>query len=67
MRADDEEWYLGEPDDDIPFDDSYEFDHALADCHMMRNGLCMKAGSEECDWECPIMADLIRRESKGKP
>jgi hypothetical protein len=23
------------------------------DCHMDRNGFCGKAGSEECDFECP--------------
>ena len=34
-----------EPDDDEAFD---EFD----DCGMMPNGYCLKAGSEECDWEC---------------
>ena len=29
------------------------------DCHMDRNGFCGKAGSEECDFECPYR-DLKR-------
>ena len=29
-----------------------EEDHAF-DCHMDRNGNCGKAGSEECEFECP--------------
>lgn len=23
------------------------------DCGLMPDGQCLKAGSEECDWECP--------------
>jgi hypothetical protein len=29
-----------------------EFDEWF-DCGMMPNGQCTKAGSEECDWDCP--------------
>lgn len=36
------------------------------DCHMDRNGQCGKTGSEECDFECPIMADIYRREREKK-
>ena len=45
-----------------PEDEEYdeEFEAALGDgddddfdCHLMPDGQCMKAGSEECDWECP--------------
>lgn len=36
-----ENWEADYADDD-------EFD----DCALMPNGQCMKAGSEECDWEC---------------
>jgi|SRR5579872_3723410 len=32
-------------------DDEEEFDYE--DCGLMRDGQCMKAGSEECDFECP--------------
>jgi len=42
------------PDD---FDDWDDFDECdfedEFDCAMMPDGLCGKAGSEECDWECP--------------
>jgi hypothetical protein len=34
--------------DDGPEEDEWEFD-----CGMGRDGLCGKAGSEECDFECP--------------
>jgi hypothetical protein len=46
--------------DDCEFDD-YEdgeldaFEEALMNCGLVGNtGLCMKAGSEECDWDCPF-------------
>jgi len=43
-----------DPGDGYPYDeednsvDEFEFD-----CGMDRSGNCGKAGSEECDWECP--------------
>ena len=37
--------------DEDYFDDDAEFEF---DCHLdPRTGQCGKAGSEECDWECP--------------
>jgi len=46
-----------EPDDDdrdyydsLPDDGGGELEF---DCAMDRHGNCGKAGSEECDWECP--------------
>ena len=33
-------------------DDEDDLMGDYADCHM-HNGSCGKAGSEECDWECP--------------
>lgn len=41
--------YELEPDDDE--EDEFE---AFGDCHMDRNGYCGKAGSEECEFECPL-------------
>lgn len=41
---DDHDFY-GDTEDD----DEYE----SFDCAMDRHGNCGKAGSEECDWECP--------------
>jgi hypothetical protein len=35
-------------DDDDYYDDEEDFD-----CHLMDNGQCMAAGSEDCDWNCP--------------
>jgi hypothetical protein len=36
------------------------------DCHMDRHGACGKAGSEECDFECPYRAEQIAREKKRR-
>lgn len=36
-------------DDYDESDDEEEFE----DCHMDRSGYCGKAGSEECEFECP--------------
>lgn len=33
--------------------DDEEDEFAAFDCAMDRHGNCGKAGSEECDWECP--------------
>lgn len=30
------------------------WEDAIANCSMGRDGLCGKAGSEECDFECPF-------------
>lgn len=40
----------GYPYDEEDFDDEDPFDF---DCAMDARGNCGKAGSEECDWECP--------------
>lgn len=44
-----------ESDDGYPYDDEDNEDDPFEnfDCHMDRHGNCGKAGSEECDWECP--------------
>jgi len=51
-----------EPDDD--FDDE-ETDEYL-DCHMDREGLCGKAGSEECEFDCPYRAEQREQERKRR-
>jgi hypothetical protein len=43
-------------DDDA---DDEEDPYESFDCHMDRQGFCGKAGSEECDFECPYR-DLER-------
>ena len=44
-------------DDDYDnFDEDFfedDDDEELFDCGMMADGGCSKAGTEECDWECP--------------
>lgn len=56
--------------DDGMFDDGdpeeEEFEDALGNCAIGSDGLCGKAGSEECDFECLIMADIIRRSASRK-
>lgn len=39
-------------EDDISDDEVLE--HAMADCGQMGNGYCSMAGSEYCDWSCPL-------------
>jgi hypothetical protein len=47
-------------DDELLDDDEFdngegdEYEDALANCGMLPDGTCVKAGSEECDWECPF-------------
>lgn len=48
-----------DPDDELDdFDDEQEgideLEEAMMNCGMTRDGTCLKAGSEECDWECPF-------------
>jgi len=50
---------LSEPDYDRLFDyddkeDVEEDEYERFDCHMDRHGACGKAGSEECEFECPF-------------
>jgi hypothetical protein len=38
------------------YDDPRDWDEEdgdYEDCGLMSDGQCLKAGSEECDWECP--------------
>lgn len=35
-----------EPDDDDYLHEPYD------NCHLMPDGQCLLAGTEECDWEC---------------
>ena len=43
---DDHDFYADLVEDDDPFE--------AFDCAMDEHGNCGKAGSEECDWECPF-------------
>jgi hypothetical protein len=46
------DYYGDETWDDDPRDWDEE-DGDYEDCGLMPDGQCLKAGSEECDWECP--------------
>jgi hypothetical protein len=46
----DDDWY----DDDLPDDD---LDLHEADCGLTPDGLCQNAGTEWCDWSCPLNGD----------
>ncbi len=37
---------------DATLEDAYEA--LMQECGMRADGYCGKAGSEECDWECPF-------------
>jgi ribosomal protein L37E len=52
--------YMGFDQDNDPEDDPEDW----FDCGMLADGTCMKAGSEECDWDCPRGA--VARHCKRK-
>lgn len=56
--GDDDEFSSGDDQEDYEdFDDQETgdpFEEALNNCGMFADGTCMKAGSEECDWEYPF-------------
>lgn len=50
---------MSDTPDDYEFDDSDEDEGALEDdwemnCGLMHDGQCSNAGSEWCDFECPL-------------
>jgi hypothetical protein len=61
-RTDPADWY-GDDDDFDQFGhpcdcDCYDCALSNVDCAMGPDGQCGKAGSEECDWECPVMREI---------
>lgn len=54
-----EEW------DDKEFDDGDDGEFEF-DCGMYPDGQCGKAGSEECDFECPVMAEIHRDHARAR-
>jgi hypothetical protein len=55
--GDDDDYGHYDSDDGYNFDDGDDYEAALADCGMTRDGFCMLAGTEHCDWDCPINWD----------
>lgn len=43
-----------EHDDGDDFTDGDALDYLEGDCGKQRDGTCLYAGSEQCDWECPF-------------
>lgn len=59
MPEDREDWEYEDDNDDS--DDEFEFD-----CHMHPDGQCGAAGSEMCDFECPVMAEIHQRQYRER-
>lgn len=51
-------WEGYEEDDDYECDPEDDEDDDSLDCGMERNGQCSMAGSEQCDFECPLMLEI---------
>lgn len=55
LRNEHEENYEG--DRDFYYDRPPDpFQQAIDNCHMLPDGVCMAAGSEHCDFDCPVAA-----------
>lgn len=46
--------YWGEDFDEESFWEGDTTEEALLACGIMRDGYCSFAGSEYCDWSCPV-------------
>lgn len=52
------------PDEFDDFDTGDDEDEEYFDCAMDRPGACGKAGSEECEFECPYRAEEREAENR---
>jgi hypothetical protein len=41
-------------DDEPLFEDGDEFDELMSECSLGDDGQCSMAGTEHCDFECPM-------------
>ncbi len=58
----------GEPYDPTDYDEDDfdpELDEEEFDCHLMDDGQCLAAGSEDCDWNCPYRDSELFAGSKA--
>lgn len=52
-------------DDDDEYDDDYyaeeddEMEYWLSECGQQRDGTCLNAGTEHCDFDCPFRDDPL--------
>lgn len=49
-----EDWLLINTDEEAEVD---AVEHAMGQCGKTKNGSCMLAGSEHCEFECPFRND----------
>jgi len=53
--------------DDAAYDDDGDpEDDGLDECAMMPDGYCMLAGTEHCEWECPMTYSSIHPATQDK-
>lgn len=64
QKIDDWEYYADDCEDEDDHDwcgDCGEcedcLDIAMDECGRMRDGICTKAGTEYCDWDCPFSGE----------
>jgi hypothetical protein len=61
---DDSDWSY---DDSIDDDDERdEVEDAMDNCGQMADGLCMYAGSEQCEFECPFSKSMYANMNKKR-
>lgn len=58
-------YWLNEPDEDEPLDELEEWLGGRCG-YMPELGICSKAGTEECDFECPLRDDFYQITRSGE-
>jgi hypothetical protein len=53
-------------DDDYDEDAEEREEYWLSNCSMQDDGDCLRAGDEECDFDCPFRRQLEQKEKGGK-
>ena len=53
---------MADADDQDDFDSDGDGDEFEFDCQMYSDGQCGAAGSEGCEFECPVMAAIRARQ-----
>lgn len=51
--------------DDHPWDDVDDDDFDMMNCAMGADGQCGHAGTEWCDWDCPLSRAHVRRRTSA--
>ena len=61
---DDNDWSYDDSIDDE--DERDEVEDEMDNCGQMADGLCMYAGSEQCEFECPFSKDMYANMNKKR-